>query len=224
MGESVVPTPTGSTAQRLLVLGTTDFSSTVAVTAAAAGYRVAGFVENLEPGRCAKPLAGLPVHWIDDVGPLAATHLTVCGLGTTRRSSFVEQAAAHGFRFASVVHPTAVVGRGVVLGEGCYVGVRSVVGDRTRIGGHALVLQGSLVGHDSALGRYCSLLMGANVGSGCEIGEATYVATGGVVVDGVRVGMRAVVSAGAVVEEEVPDRVQVVGVPARIVCEGIEGR
>jgi len=49
-------------------------------------------------------------------------------------------------------------------------------------------------------------------------------ASGAVVIDHVTIGSRSVVGAGAVVVADVPDRVQVLGVPARIVKEGIDGR
>ena len=56
----------------------------------------------------------------------------------------------------------------------------------------------------------------------CRIGEATFVAMGAVVLDHLTVGARSVIAAGAVVVRDVPDRVQVVGVPARIVKEDVE--
>jgi sugar O-acyltransferase (sialic acid O-acetyltransferase NeuD family) len=208
----------------LLVLGTTEFSSAVAGTASASGYRVAGFVENQSHERCRETLDGLPIHWVDDLPELAVSHVGVCGLGTTRRRVFVDQASEHGLAFARVVHPTVSLGLDHELGAGCYVGVRSVVGGRTRLGAHALVLHGSLIGSRVEIGDYASLLTGVNVGSACTIGEAAYVSAGAIVVDGVRIGSGAVVGAGAVVEDNVPDNVQVVGVPARIVKEGVHGR
>ncbi len=55
-------------------------------------------------------------------------------------------------------------------------------------------------------------LLAVGVRPGDEI-----MATGAVVIDHVRVGSFSVVGAGAVVDDDVPDRVQVVGIPARIV-------
>lgn len=211
-------------ARPLVVLGTTRFSEAVAETATAAGFEVAGFVENLSRERCAEKLCGLPVHWIEDAAALAATHDAICGLGTTRRSILVEQASVLGFRFATVVHPTAYISASTMLGDGVYVGPRVSISSFCRIGDHVIVLQGSLVGHHVDIGAFSSLMMGANVAGSTRIGEATWIATGAVVIDHVSVGSHAVVAAGAVVVEDVPDRVQVVGVPAGIVKEVPDGR
>ncbi len=208
----------------LVVLGTTHFSETVAETAALAGFEVEGFVENLSRERAADPLRGLPVHWIEDAGVLAATHVAVCGLGTTRRRILVEQAEELGFRFATVVHPTAYVAPTTTLDEGVYVGPQVAISAYSRIGRHAIVLQGSLVGHHTRVGEFASLMMGANVAGSVQIGEATWIATGAIVIDHVTVGSNAVVAAGAVVVADVPDGVQVMGIPARISKEVPDGK
>ncbi len=208
----------------LVVLGTTPFAEAVAESALDAGFHVDGFVENLSPERCAEPLLGRPVHWIDDAAPLAKTLDAICGLGTTRRSIFVEQAAALGFRFATVVHPTAHIVASSTLGIGVYIGPRVSISSASRIGNHAIVLQGCLVGHHVEVGDFASLMMGSRVAGSTRIGEATWIAAGATVIDHVTIGAHAVVGAGAVVVADVPDRVQVTGVPARIVKEVPDGR
>jgi len=207
----------------LLVLGTREFAVEIADVAGQAGYQVAGFVENWERQRCADPLDGLPVHWIDDVGELAATHMAVCALGTTKRVEFVHQAEERGLRFATVVHPSAHVSATSSIGEGSIVGVGSVVAAHTRLGRHVIVNRGCLIGHHTEIGDYASIMAGANVAGSCRIGERTYVGMGAVVLDHVSIGPGSIVGAGAVVTGDVPASVQVVGVPARVVKEGVEG-
>jgi len=208
----------------LLVLGTTDFSAHLAASAADAGFGVAGFVENLSRERCGETLTDLPIHWIDELSELSRTYDAICGLGTTHRRSFVEEAERHGMHFASVVHPTAYVAPTSTVGEGTYIGPHASIAGYARIGRHAIVLMGSLIGHHTEIRDFASILMGANVAGSCRIGEDAYIATGAVVIDHVTVGSGSVVGAGAVVVADVPERVQVLGVPARIVKEGIEPR
>ncbi len=209
----------------LLVLGARDFSFEIAELAEETGeFEVVGFVENLDPARRGEVFEGHPVHWIDDLGGLADTHLAVCGLGTTKRSAFVTQAAANGLRFATVVHPTAWVPASATLGEGTVVSAGAVVGAKATLGRHVLLNRGVLVGHHAVIGDYVSVMPGATIAGSCRVDEAAFVATGAVVVDHIRIGAGSVVGAGAVVVEDVPAHTQVVGVPARVVKEGIEAR
>ena len=83
--------------------------------------------------------------------------------------------------------------------------------------------RGALVGHDVEIGDFVTVGPGANVAGLCRIGSGAYLGIGCVIRDRVTIGEGAVVGAGAVVTEDVPERVQVTGVPARIAKEGVDG-
>lgn len=210
-------------ARPLLVLGTSLFAQEIAELAGdCPDLDVVGFVENFDRARCEQELDGLPVHWIDDAAALAPTHDAVCGLGTTRRSGFTDQAEGLGFRFATVVHPTAHVAHTAELGPGTIVGVGAIVASHARLGAHVLLNRASSVGHHTMLGDHASVQTGAHVAGSCVVGPQTYIGMGAVVVDHRSVGAGCVVGAGAVVTIDLPDRVRALGVPARIVAEEVE--
>ena len=120
--------------QPLVVLGSRIFAEEVTdLVDDCPEYEVAAFGENWERARCAEPLLGRPVIWIDDLAPLAATHLAVCAIGTTHRVGFIEQAEKLGFRFATIRHPTARVSRTSMLGPGTIVSAGVMVAAHTRI-------------------------------------------------------------------------------------------
>jgi acetyltransferase EpsM len=209
----------------LLILGTRTFALEVADLAATVpGMRVAGFVENMDRQRCEQPLEGLPVYWIDDVPALAGSHRAVCALSTTFRSRFVQQAAEKGLAFATLIHPVAAVSKQTDVGEGSIISAGSVIGSHSLLEPHVIVNRGALIGHHTSIGRFCSIQPGANVAGACSVGEATYVGMGAIILDHITIGAHAVVAAGAVVTRDVPDGAQVMGVPARIVKENLEGR
>ena len=212
-------------ARTLLILGTRTFAIEVADLADdIPGITVAGFVENLDPGRVGTLLEGLPVHWVHDLAPLAATHVAVCALSTTHRRRFVAEAASHGVPFTSLVHPTARVSRRAHVAEGAIISAGAVIGAHARIGRHAIVNRGALVGHHTTIGDYVTLGPGANIGGCCTIHEATYVGIGAIVLDQLTVGRHSIVGAGGLVTKDVAEHVQVMGVPARVTREGIDGR
>ena len=188
------------------------------------GYEVAGFVENLERGICDTPLEGLPVYWVDDVRRFAGTQWAVCALSTTHRRKFVEQVAAPGMGFATLVHPTARVSKRAVLGEGCFVSAMATVATHTVLGKHVFVNRGALVGHHTTIGDFCTIQPGANVAGAITMGESTYVGMGAVVLDKMTIGQGCVIAAGAVVTADLPERVQAMGVPAKITKTNIEAK
>jgi acetyltransferase EpsM len=209
----------------LLICGARSFSHEVAdLVAGTPGLRVVGFVENKDRERCSEPHGGLPLHWVDDVAGLVAEAGFVCAFGTTHRRRFSRQMEALGFEPETVVHPAAHVSPQSVLGAGTLAFPGVVVGAHSELGRHVLVHRGALLGHHSQVGDHVSLMPGANVAGSTRVGDASFIGMGAVVLDGVRVGERSVVGAGAVVTRDVPDRTQVVGVPARVVKEGIDGR
>lgn len=209
----------------LLVLGTRTLAVEIADLASEVeGFRMAGFVENMDPQRCQETLEGLPIFWVDEVAKLANSHSAVCGLATTRRSRFTEQVAAYGIEFATLVHPSARVSSTSSLGEGSIVSVGVIIASHTHLGRHVFVNRGALIGHHTEIGDYVTIHPGANIAGACRIGDAAYVGMGAVVIDHITIGAHSVVGAGAVVTKDVPDNVLVVGVPARVVKKDIAGK
>ena len=212
-------------AQPLLICGTRSFAAEVAdLVSEIPELELVGFVENLDRARCEQPFEGLPVHWVDDLAPLAGTHLAVCALATTHRSRFTRQVEALGLAPATVVHPGARIAPSATLGEGTIVSAGVVVGAHTTVGRHVILNRGVLVGHHTEIGDHASVMPGANVAGNCRIGAAVYVGMGAIVLDNLSVGAHSLVAAGSLVTRDVPDRVQVLGAPARVVKEGIDGR
>jgi acetyltransferase EpsM len=212
----------GLVSERLVILGTRSFAEEVADLAEQCGHEVAAFVENWERERCSEPLLDRDVVWIDDSDALAREHAAVCALGTTKRRGFVEQAAGHGFGFATLVHPSAVVAPSARLGPGTIVGAGAVIAAQARIGAHVIVNRGVLVGHHTRVGDYVTMSPGANVAGRVSIGDQAYLGLAAVVLDHLTLGAGSLVGAGALVTRDVADRTHVQGLPARTVAEAIE--
>lgn len=208
-----------------LILGTRTLSVEIAdIISDTPNIRLAGFVENMEPEKCRENLDGLPVYWVDDIAKLAKTHCAVCALATTHRKRFIEQVSAYKIPFATIVHPSARVSSKSTLGEGTIISAGVIIGAHTHLARHVIINRGALIGHHTKIGDYATIQPGANIAGLCTIGNAAYIGMGAIVLDHISVGSHSIVGAGAVVTKDVPDNVQVVGVPAKIVKQNIEGK
>jgi len=210
--------------QPVLILGNGIFAEEVAdLVSECPDLELDAFVENLDRERCARRVAGRPVLWVDEIGELAPTHRAVCGIGINRRSDYVGQVARDGIGFVTVRHPRAHVAPTADVGSGCILGVNSVIAARARLGEHVIVNRGASIGHHTVVGDYVTIAPAANIAGLVKIGPESWIGIGATVIDRVTIGRGAVVAAGAVVTRDVPENVQVVGVPAREVKRGVHG-
>jgi sugar O-acyltransferase (sialic acid O-acetyltransferase NeuD family) len=213
-----------SKAQNLLILGTGLFAAEMAdMISEIKAFRVTGFVENMERQRCKQRIDSLPIYWVDDVAQLSKSHHAVCSLGTTKRKGFIEQVASYNMPFATPVHPSARVSPKSTLGDGTFIAPGVIIASNTRLGQHVRVNRGALIGHDTTIHDYVTIQPGANIAGVCTIGQAAYVGMGAIIIERISIGSKSVIAAGSVVIKDVPGRVMVAGVPAKIIKENIDG-
>jgi sugar O-acyltransferase (sialic acid O-acetyltransferase NeuD family) len=194
------------------VAGTGSFALEVAEWARDAGMRVAGLVELQDPGRVGSDIHDLPVRAAHE--PPAFGALAVVGAGGDRLALWA-LLGDHGWRPATVIHPSAHVSPSAAVGAGCLVAPGAVIGAASELGDHVLVSRGALVGHHVVLDSGVVLNPGANVAGRVRVGKGAAIGMGALVVDRVEVGADAVIAAGAAVVRDVGPGVRVQGVPAR---------
>jgi sugar O-acyltransferase (sialic acid O-acetyltransferase NeuD family) len=135
------------------------------------------------------------------------------GNGITRRglAGVFEKA---GWEPATLVDPSAFVGRGVEIGAGSILAAGAFVATNARLGRHVHVNVNSAVGEDTVVGDYATCNALVTISGGCVIGEGANLGSGSTVIPGVRVGRDAIVGAGACVVRDVRAGATVKGVPA----------
>ena len=205
------------TRQKLIILGAGFFAEEVAdLVSEMEAFELVGFVEGRERSRCSQKMLGLPILWIDDLPAFDASHNVVCAIGSTKRSNLIQQAQSLGFGFTSVIHPAAQISASVTIGEGSIISRGAILSAHTRIGSHVIINRGCLIGHHVEISDYATISPGANIAGKVKIGDHTFIAMGVNIVEGVTIGKSSMVGAGSLVTNDIPEHVQVMGVPARI--------
>lgn len=189
-----------------------------AVNTAVPRFRCVGILDD-SPALADSTCHGLPV-----LGPLAAASVPpgaalVDCLGSprsyARREALLETRGLTGFRFQTLIAPSAFVAADAKIGEGCIVYPNTVIMAGVRLGRHVTVLANCVLNHHAAVGDFSILTSGVNVSGRVTIGNACYIGAGASLIHDVAVGSGALVGIGAVVIRNVPPGTVVVGNPAR---------
>ncbi len=90
----------------------------------------------------------------------------------------LEKFAPAPIRFAPGVHPTAVVGRDVVLGENVSVQPFVVIEDGVRVGANTVIGAHSYVGHEAHIGDDCQFAPRVTIGARCLVGNRVILHSG----------------------------------------------
>lgn len=133
----------------------------------------------------------------------------------TRVNLAAEIEKRFGLRYHTLIHPTANVSPLAHLGQGVFVGANSVIGPGACLGEHVFVNRGVTIGHDTHIGSFSRIQPGANLGGLSRIGRGVTIAIGATLLERLVVGNGAFIGAGAVATEDVPEKVLVLGVPAK---------
>lgn len=134
------------------------------------------------------------------------------------RAKIAAWLATQGFGAVSAIHPSAVIARGVEIGDGSAVMAGAVINSDVRIGIHAIVNTGATLDHDCRIGDCVHVAPGCNLCGGVTVGAGTMLGVGTKVIPGVAIGANAVIGAGSTVLHDVPDGARVAGSPCRPVA------
>jgi sugar O-acyltransferase (sialic acid O-acetyltransferase NeuD family) len=181
-------------------------------------WQLVGLLDD-DPRRQGSRIHGLPV-----IGPCRAVHsypeasIAVCVASPNdplRRLDLVLRLELGPKRFATLVHPTAVVAESARLGHGCVLHATTVLTADVELGAHVAAMPGVVVTHDAVVGDGVTFGAGARVAGGVRIERGAYIGSGALLRERVVVGEGAVIGMGAVVTRSVPPGETWAGVPAR---------
>ncbi len=127
-----------------------------------------------------------------------------------------------GVRFASVIHPTALVGDRSELGAGAILAPFSLISCDSVVGPHLLLNTRASVGHDVTIGEGCTFSGYAEANGRVTLGDGVFLGSHTVIVPDITVGAFASTMAGSVVVRNAPPGSKLGGNPARVLAQAAD--
>lgn len=121
--------------------------------------------------------------------------------------------------WATLVHPSAVLGTGVRLGEGTVVMANAVINPFASVGRHCIINTAAVVEHDNRIEDYVHISPGAILAGTVRVGESTHIGAGAVIRNNLNIERQCTVGAGTVVVKDIIEPGTYVGVPAKKMIE-----
>jgi len=121
------------------------------------------------------------------------------------RKPIIVDLKSKGAKFASFIHPTAIISRTAEWGEGCVISHNVSLGPKVKLGDFNLINSRCTIGHDTQIGSYNFLSPQVVTGGMSRLGNENFLGTNAAILPMVKVGNCNVISAGMIVEKNVED-------------------
>lgn len=140
----------------------------------------------------------------------------IVGIGNAQiRRRIQEQLEQENISLVTLIHPNAVIGENVTIGNGSVVMAGAVVNPGCQIGKGCIINTCASVDHDCVLEDYVHVSVGAHLAGTVTVGHETWVGIGATVSNNVDIPCGSMIGAGAVVVKSLEKCGTYVGVPAR---------
>ncbi len=138
----------------------------------------------------------------------------IVGIGNNQTRRKIAEQFKH-LPYYTAIHPTAIIGEGVSVGEGSCIMANAVVNASSQIGKHCILNTASVVEHDNVLSDYVHISPAAALAGTVTVGEETHIGIGACVKNNLSICQGVTVGAGGVVVSSISEPGIYVGVPAR---------
>lgn len=139
------------------------------------------------------------------------SYIIAIGDNKIRRDIFKKYSS---LKYITAIHPSAIIGENVELGEGTVIMPRAVINSYSKIGAHCILNSGSIVEHDSKIENFVHISPSVTVCGGVTIQKRAWIGAGSIVIQGITIGENSIVGAGSLVISNIDKFSKVVGRPA----------
>jgi acetyltransferase EpsM len=115
----------------------------------------------------------------------------------------------------TIIHPSAIISKDVIIGEGSVVMAGAIIQPGSRIGKHCIINTGACIDHDCIIADFVHIGPNSSLAGGVSVGEGTFIGIGSSIIPNKTIGRWTNVGAGSVIITNQPDNCTTLGIPAK---------
>ena len=199
--------------KKVMIIGAGGHAKVVADIVRKSGDTVVGFLDD-DVNKQGREFFGAQVFGgVSEYARFAEDCVFILGIGNNLiRKRCAEEMAC---RWYTAIHPSAILGEGVQVGEGVCIMAGAIVNADAVLGRHSVVNTGAVVEHDVKIGNYSQICPNSTVCGMTEIGNEVWVGAGSTVIQCLSVCDGVTLGAGSTVFQNIEESGTYVGAPIR---------
>ena len=200
---------------RLTIVGASGHGKVVADIAGLQGYDE---IEFLDDNPSLTECAGFPVIGGTNLCADRQNDIFIAIGNPQIRQRFMEKYSDK--NMPVLIHPSAVIARGVELRRGTVVMACAVLNPGVEMGEGVIINTCASVDHDCKIHDYVHVAVGAHLCGTVDVGMRTWIGAGSIVSNNIDICSDCMIGAGAVVVKSIPEAGTYIGVPAALFHRG----
>ena len=177
-------------------------------------YDIKGFLDFPHPDWDSKKFA--PILGIEDDYVIQEDDVFTCSIGDiSLKKKIIGKIISKGGHFINIIHPTEIIRRGAVIGNGCILEHGVMLGSDSIVGDFCLLQGYTAIGHDARVGNFCRFDYHVMLVGGVIVHDEVCIHTSSIISHNVEVGSRSTVAALSFVIKSVDEDCTVFGNPAK---------
>lgn len=198
--------------KKVMIIGASGHGKVIADIIHQSGDQVMGFLDD-DPTK--KEIHQIPVLGkIEDIQKYKDDFCFIIGIGDNQiRKKIAESNPA--LNYYTAIHPTAVIGEGVRVGNGTVVMANAVINADANIGEHCIINTSAVIEHECVIGGYTHVSPQACLCGNVHVGEECHIGAGTTITNNKNIVNNIIIGAESVVIRDINESGTYAGIPIR---------
>lgn len=200
---------------KLILIGAGGHAKSVADSIDKLEYKLCGFIDSNKTGTH----MGLPIFGteVEDI-PNYEEYSYFVSIGDVEyRKNWFDRIRERRLNIINIIDSSAIISATAKMGIGNFVGKMAVINADAEIGNDNVINTKALIEHECKVGDHNHLSTNSVINGNVIVGDSVFMGSSSVCNGQLKIGSNAIIGSGSVIIHDVPEKVTVVGVPAKVI-------